>query len=148
MPNSGKNQRFFVPCDLYIWRMTLKNNRAPLLCYFKLCTSFHSHLWIHTRVTVRKRLWFWPLWPWFFTSDLDLLHGYHVCHWLKSHTVKLKNFHCLSDICPIIFIYLFKFVKSLIRHLGLAVGNVRHVRWFSLTLKVYGKVPWQSWIFN
>ena len=29
---------------------------------------------------------------------------------------------------------LFKFVKSLIRHLGLAIGNVRYVRWFSWTL--------------
>ena len=34
---------FFVLCDPEIWRMTLKNNRAPLLCYFKLCASFHSH---------------------------------------------------------------------------------------------------------
>ena len=49
---------FFVPCDLEIWRMTLKNNRAPLLCYFKLCASFHSHWWIQTGVTVRKR----PIW--------------------------------------------------------------------------------------
>ena len=24
-------------------KMTLKNNRAPLLCYFKLCASFHRH---------------------------------------------------------------------------------------------------------
>ena len=51
--NSGQNQRFFVPCE--IWRMTLKNNRAPLLCYFKLYASFHSHQWIQTEVTVRKR---------------------------------------------------------------------------------------------
>ena len=29
---------------------------------------------------------------------------------------------------------LFKFVKSLIRHLGLAIGHVWHVRWFSWTL--------------
>ena len=29
---------------------------------------------------------------------------------------------------------LFKIVKSLIRHLDLAIGNVRHVRWFSWTL--------------
>ena len=29
---------------------------------------------------------------------------------------------------------LFKIVKSLIRHSGLAIGNVRHVRWFSWTL--------------
>ena len=38
--------------------MTLKNNRALLLCYFKLCASFHSHWWIQTGVTVRKR----PIW--------------------------------------------------------------------------------------
>ena len=37
---------FFVPWDLQIWQMTLKNNRAPLLCYFKLCASFRSHWWI------------------------------------------------------------------------------------------------------
>ena len=31
-----------------------KNNRAPLLCDFKLCASFHNHRWIQTGVTVRK----------------------------------------------------------------------------------------------
>ena len=41
--------------DLAIWRMTLKNNRAPLLCYCKLYASFHSHRWIQAGVTVRKR---------------------------------------------------------------------------------------------
>ena len=55
MLNSGQNRRFIVLCDLEIWRMTLKNNRAPLLCCFKLCASFHSHQWIQTKVTVRKR---------------------------------------------------------------------------------------------
>ena len=44
----------FVPCDLEISRTTLKNNRTPLLCYFKIWASFHSHLWIRTGVTVRK----------------------------------------------------------------------------------------------
>ena len=34
--------------------MTSKNNRAPLLYYIKLCTSFQIHLWIKTEVTVRK----------------------------------------------------------------------------------------------
>ena len=38
--------------------MTFKNNRAPLLCCFKLCASFHNHWWIQTGVTVRKR----PIW--------------------------------------------------------------------------------------
>ena len=55
MLNSGQNQRFFVQCDLEIWWMTLKNNRAPFLCYIKLCASFQSHRWIQTKVTVRKR---------------------------------------------------------------------------------------------
>ena len=49
---------FFVPLDLEIWRMPLKNNRAPPLCYFKLCASFHCHLWIKYGVTVGKR----PIW--------------------------------------------------------------------------------------
>ena len=50
------NRRFFSPCDLEIWWMTQKNNRAPLLCYFKLFASFRSHWWMQTGVTVRKRL--------------------------------------------------------------------------------------------
>ena len=37
---------FFVPCDLEIWRMNLKNIRAPLVSYFKLCASFNNHQWI------------------------------------------------------------------------------------------------------
>ena len=47
---------FFKPCDLEMWQLTLKNNRAPLLCYFKLCKSFRGH--IQTGVTVRNR----PIW--------------------------------------------------------------------------------------
>ena len=42
------NLWIFSPCDLEIWWMTLKNNRTPLLCCFKLCASFHSHQWIQT----------------------------------------------------------------------------------------------------
>ena len=56
-PNLGQI-RFWELCDLKIWLMTWKNNRAPLLCYFKLCALFRSHWWIQTRVTVRKR----PVW--------------------------------------------------------------------------------------
>ena len=49
---------FFVPCDPEIWQITLKNNRAPLLCYFKLFASFCSHMWIQTEVTVQ----IYPIW--------------------------------------------------------------------------------------
>ena len=34
--------------------MTLKNNRAYLLCYFQLCATFHSHRWNQTWATVPK----------------------------------------------------------------------------------------------
>ena len=54
----GSNSTIFRACDLEIWRMTLKNNRVPLLCHFKLYASFRSHWWIQTGVTVRRR----PIW--------------------------------------------------------------------------------------
>ena len=57
-PNLGQIRRFLEPCDLENWGMTLKNNRAPLLCYFKLYASFRSHWLIQAGVTVRKR----PIW--------------------------------------------------------------------------------------
>ena len=33
----------------------LENNRAPLLCPFKLCASFRSNRWIQNEIIVRKR---------------------------------------------------------------------------------------------
>ena len=73
-PNLGQNWRFLEPCDLEIWWMTLKNNRAPILSNIKLYASFHHQMWIQTGVTVQKRLsWFvtsltltFDLWPWAF----------------------------------------------------------------------------------
>ena len=45
---SGSNSIIFRPCDLEIWRITLQNSRAPLLCYFELCASFRTHWVIQT----------------------------------------------------------------------------------------------------
>ena len=42
----------------YSCLVAAKNNRAPLLCYFKLYASFRSHQWIQTGVTV----WKCPIW--------------------------------------------------------------------------------------
>ena len=56
---------FFVPCDLQIWWMTLKNNREPLLCDVKLCASFQSHQWIKTWITVQE-------WQFFVPCDLEI----------------------------------------------------------------------------
>ena len=53
---SRSKSKFFEPCDLEIWRMTLQNNWAPLLSMFKLYASFYHHIWIQTGVTVRKHL--------------------------------------------------------------------------------------------
>ena len=70
------NHQFFSPCDLEIWWMTPKINRAPLLCYFKLFASFRSHWWIQTGVTVWKR----PIWV--------------KCYALKSRvTLKFDGWH-------------------------------------------------------
>ena len=80
---SGSIRQFLEPCDVEIWRMTLKNNRAPLLCCFQLCAWFHRPMWIQTGVGVRKRLsWVltsvtltFDLWPWPFawTSLLTMV---------------------------------------------------------------------------
>ena len=73
----GQIRRFLELCDLEIWHMTLKNNRAPLLCYFKLYASLRSHRWIQAWVTVRKRpIWvkiddFLAVWPCNLTYNLQ-----------------------------------------------------------------------------
>ena len=61
-PNLCQIRQFLEPCDLEIWQMTLKNNRAPLLWYFRHGAAFCSHWSIQTGVTVRKR----PIWVKFY----------------------------------------------------------------------------------
>ena len=67
MLNLRQNRRFIVPCDLEIWRMTLKNNRAPLLCCFKAkphgCCIFSMilHEAPSMETTTSKGEWF-PCW--------------------------------------------------------------------------------------
>ena len=81
-----QNRQFFDLCDLEIYKMTLKNSRALLLFFFKLCASFLSHLWIQTGVTVQKRpnwdkicfdlcdLDLWPL-TWTFSMDITFINS-------------------------------------------------------------------------
>ena len=56
--NAELGSKSAIFCPVWPWNLTddLDNNRAPLLCYFKLCASFNHHLWIQTGVTVRKQL--------------------------------------------------------------------------------------------
>ena len=102
-PNSGQNRWFLEPCDLAIWCMTLKNNRAPLLCYLKLCASFRSHWWIQTGVTVQKRLiWVkindffsrvtlqFDIWPWKTLGHLFYGTSSFVHHFVAIGEFKLE----------------------------------------------------------
>ena len=83
--------------------MTLKNNRAPLLTYFKLCTSFCSHWWIQTGVTVRKcQIWVkigsslspvtskFDRWPWITTLHLFYATSSYVHHFVAICEFKLE----------------------------------------------------------
>ena len=102
-PNFGQIRWFLEPCDLEIWRMTFKNNRAPLLCYFKLCASFRSHWWIQTGVTVRKRLIWVKIdeffsrvtlkfdgWPWKIIGHLSYATSSFVYHFIAIGEFKLE----------------------------------------------------------
>ena len=88
-------RRFFSPCDLIIWWMTPKNNRARLLYHIKLCASFRSHWCIQTGVTVRKRtIWVkmddffscvilkFDRWPWKIIGHLFYATSSFVHHFL------------------------------------------------------------------
>ena len=94
------NRRFFSPCDLEIWWMTPKNNRAPLLCYFKLCALSRSHWEIETGVTVRKRpIWVkiddffscvtlqFDVWPW-----KTMVHLFYATSSFVHHFVAIGEF--------------------------------------------------------
>ena len=82
--------------------MTLKN-RAPLLCYFKLCASFHSHQWIQSGVTVwRQSSWVkiddllspvilkFDGWPWKTIGHLFYLISSFVHHLIAIGEFKLE----------------------------------------------------------
>ena len=104
------SRQFFVPCDLEIWRMTLKNNRTPLLCYFNIWSSFHSHLWNQTGVTISKiPIWVkidnffshvtlkFDRWPWktkghFFYATSNFMHYFiAICEFkLESQSGKAQ----------------------------------------------------------
>ena len=112
-PHLGQIRQFLEPCDLEIWWMTLKNNRAPLLCYLNLCASFRSHWWIQTGVTVRKRpIWVqfddfssrvtlkFDVWPWKTIGHLFYATSSFVQHFVVIGEFKLElqsgNAQCRS----------------------------------------------------
>ena len=97
------NRRFFSLCDLEVWWMTPKSNRAPLLCYFKLFASFRSHWWIHTGVSLEtpnlgQNRWFFfscvtllfDRWPWKTIGHLFYATSSFVYHFVVIGEFKLE----------------------------------------------------------
>ena len=86
---------FFVACDLEIWRMTLINSRAPLLCCFKLCIIHCHHLSLGG-VTVPKRSIRVKIGDFFVACDLEI----SLMTWKNSRAPLLcclklcASFHC------------------------------------------------------
>ena len=100
---NGPFMSCLLSCDLRIWHMTLKNNRAPLLCHFKLYASFHSHRWIQAEVKVKKRpIWVkindflcrvtlqFDVWPWKTTGHLSYAVSSFVQHFIAIGEFKLE----------------------------------------------------------
>ena len=101
--NLGQIRRFLELFDLEIWSMTLKNIRAPLLCYFKLYASFRSHRWIQAGVIVWKRpIWVkidaflshvtlkFDVWPWKTIEHLFYATSSFVHHFVTIGVLKLE----------------------------------------------------------
>ena len=147
-PNLGQNQRFVWPCDLAIWRMTLKNNRALLLCYFKFCASFRNHWWIQTGVTVRKR----PKWVkfndflalcleiWRMTlnnnrapllSIIKLCASFHYHMWNRTGvTVRKQLSWVLTSVTLIFDLWPWPFGCTLLLSLVIRPENFKIIRWW------------------
>ena len=145
----GSKSKFFVPCDLEIWQMTLKNNRAPRLCYFKLCASFHSHWWIQTGVTVRKRpLWVkiddffsrvtlkFDGWPWKTIGHLSLVTSVCVCAsfhhhmWIRTGVMVRKRLSWVLTSVTLTFdLWSWPFAWTSLLSLVITPENFMMIRW-------------------
>ena len=80
--NLDQKSSFVEPCDLQTWQMTLKkNNRAPLLCYFKRCASFRTHWELNWSYSLempnlgQNQRFFLAVWPSNLTDNLEKQQG-------------------------------------------------------------------------
>ena len=70
---SGSNLTILEPCDLEIWRMTLKNNRATLISCI-ISSSYVNSNWSYSPETVKLGcdLCYLDFWPMTLTLCMDL----------------------------------------------------------------------------
>ena len=88
MLNSGKNWRFFVPRDLEIWWMTLKNNSAPLLYYINWSYLPETAKWGHDLCDL-------DLWPLTLTFCMDIMsvngnNSWKISWWYDDRNIVKK----------------------------------------------------------
>ena len=106
--------------------MTLKNNRAPLLCYFKLCASFSNHWWIQTGNTIMKRLIWVKIDDFYWLCDLII--------WRMA--LKNNRTPLLSNI---------KFCASFHHHMWIQTGVMvrKRLRWvLTSVIMTFDLWPW------
>ena len=125
---------FCVPCDLEIWEMTLKNNRALLLCCFKLCASqwllfptsppqFAVHHWSSEDI--------WLVFAWPGTEGCDKMatstekYILHICKILVNlHPLVLEKWYT-KWIVYVWFMYAIDSILLILNlHLNLSVSTM------------------------
>ena len=149
--NLVKIDNFFVPCELEVWRMTLKNNRTPLLSYFKLCASFRSHWWIQTGVNSpetynlgQNRRFFisrvtlkFDGWPWKQKNRAPLLSNikryasFHHHMWIQTGVIVRKRLSWVMTFVTVTFdLWHWPFAWTSLLSLVIIPENFVIIRWW------------------
>ena len=150
----GQIWRFLEPCDLVVWRMTLQNNRAPLLCYFKLCAAFRSHWWIQTGVKsletpnlgqIRRFLAPCDLEPWPMTlknnrapllSNIKLYLSFHHHMWIQTGvTVRKRLSWVVTSVTLTFDLWPWPFAWTLPWSVVITPENFMMIRWWEHSQK-------------
>ena len=91
--------------------MTFEKNRTPPQCYFKLCASFRSHMWIQTWVTVRKQS-IQEIWQMTMKNSracllsyFKLIASFHSHPWIQTRVKVQKCPNCFN-LCDLDLWYL------------------------------------------
>ena len=114
--NSGQNRRFYGPCDIEIWRMTLKNNRTPRSLQLQaLCViskPLVNSIWSYSpetpnlgqnrgflsRVTLKLDGWPWKSKGRLFYATSSFVH-YFVA--ISELQIELRSGSCYIEISPL-----------------------------------------------
>ena len=104
--------------------MTLKNNRAPLLCYFKLCAAFHSHCWIQTGVRVKNNRA--PL-----LSIIKLYASFHCHMWIQTGVrVRKRLSWVLTSVTLTFDLWPWPFAWTSLLTMVITPENFMMIRWW------------------